>query len=297
VTDEAEVTEPREVAVVSASALGEITRAEIDTQIATAKRFPRSVGKALTAATTLATMNQEVAASCMYAVKRGDKMITGPSVRLAEIVASTWGNLRFGSRVVGDDGRFLTVQGFAHDLESNTAFAFELKIRVTYKNGGRYSDDMIAVTSNAGASKALRNAVFRVVPRSLVDQIQAAAKKVAVGDAKTLAVRRDAAVAHFNKLGVATEKILALFGKPTVADLDADDLFHLHGIATAIKEGDTKVDEAFPEGDKPSRTAETAKKLPAVEGPKEDAKPAAGDGAKAGAGGLYGTGGPVENLR
>jgi hypothetical protein len=262
----AEISEPKEVDYVSASALADVTRAEIDIQVATAKRFPRSVGNAITAATTMATLNREIAEACMYSLPRGGKMITGPSVRLAEIVASAWGNLRFGSRVVGDDGRALTVQGFAHDLETNTAFAFELKARVTNKMGQRYSDDMIIVTANAASSKALRNAVFRVIPRAIVDQIQAAARKVAVGDAKTIAARRDAAVAHFGKLGVTPDKILALFGKPTVADLDADDLFHLQGLATAIKDGEITIDAAFPEpkAEGASRTDQVKDKLPAV---------------------------------
>ena len=223
-----------------------MVRAELDSQIATAKQYPRSIGQSLKNAIAFATMTQNVAASCTYAMPRGGKMVTGPSVRLAEIVASCWGNMRFGARVVDDDGKMLTVQGFAHDLETNTGFSFDLKVRVTDKYGKRYSDDMVVMAANAGSAKALRNAVFKVVPRVLVDEILAETQRVAAGDAKTFAKRRSDAFAHFKKLGVEEKKLLTLCGKDTVEDIEGADIAMLLGVAQAIKEGEMTVEEAFP---------------------------------------------------
>ena len=57
------------------SAIQEITRAEIDTQITTAKRFPRSIKKFRDEALTLATYDEKIAGSCYYTLKRGGKQI------------------------------------------------------------------------------------------------------------------------------------------------------------------------------------------------------------------------------
>jgi len=234
-------------AAIHSTAMGEITRAEIDSQISTAKRYPRSLARSVKQARDLATMSENIAAACIYSLPRGGKKLTGPSVRMAEIVASAWGNMRFGARVIGDDGKFLTVQGYAHDLESNTAFAFELKLKVTDKNGRRYSDDMIAMTSNAGSSKALRNAVFRVVPRAIVDEIITHVREVIRGDVKTLGARRVAAIEHIEGRGVELPRILNAIGRAGIEEITGEDLVSLRGMMTAINEGELTLSEAFPE--------------------------------------------------
>lgn len=231
---------------VSALALDTMTRAEIDVQIATAKRYPRSIDRFLKTAETMATLSVEIAESCFYALSRQGKRIEGPSVRLAEICATAYGNLRYGARMVGEDKRFVTAQGVTHDLENNNACTVEVKRRITNRNGETYNDDMIGVTSAAAASIALRNAILRVVPRSYVEKILVAAKKVAIGDASTLVDRRARALDWFRKAGVTDERLLAKLAKPSIEDLDLADLELMTGMRTAIKDGMTSLDEQFP---------------------------------------------------
>lgn len=226
-------------------------RAEIDVQIATAHRYPRSVSRFQKEALAMATVNEDTAASCFYALPRKDKSgqmknIEGPSVRLAEIVGSSWGNIRYGARIVREEKDFIVAQGSAHDLERNVAMTIEVKRRITDKHGKKYSFDMIAVTANAACSIALRNAIFKVVPKTFVDSIYAAAKKVAVGNASTLANRRLAALDYFKKMGVQPEQVLAVLEREGIEDIDLKDLETLTGYRTAITEGDAKVDDIFP---------------------------------------------------
>src|SRR5438105_9284609 len=65
-------------------ALDVLARGEIDIQISTAHRFPRSVRRALQEAITLATMDEDTADSCFYELPaRGDEgPIKGASIRL-----------------------------------------------------------------------------------------------------------------------------------------------------------------------------------------------------------------------
>ena len=71
-------------------------------------------------------------------------------------------------------------------------------------------------------------------------------KRVAVGDAKTLATRRADALTHFTKLGVDRQRILASVGAKAVEDIGLEHLETLIGFATAIRDGDASIDETFP---------------------------------------------------
>lgn len=271
-----------------------ITRGEVDMQVTTAKRFPRSLKTFKQRALTMATVDQKTAASCFYALPRDGKTIQGPSVRLAEIVASEWGNLRAEYRIVGDDDSFITAQATCWDMERNVLIRCEVRRRISGKNGRRYSDDMIVTTGNAAGKIAFRNAVFSVVPRAFVDDIFAQCRKVAVGDARTISAQRDEWFVYWRKAGIDEARVLAMLGKQSIADVDIDDLATMSGLVTALKDGDTTLDQAFPavdlkagtfgfgkKAEQQAQEAETqktepAKPAPAAEAKQEATKPAPG---------------------
>lgn len=238
------------------TALSTLLRAEIDTQISTAKSYPRSLKTFKARATSMATLDEETAGSMFYSLPRGGKRIEGPSARFAEIAAAAWGNMRFGSRVVNVDERMLTSQGVCHDLESNNVITIEVQRRITDKNGKRYNDDMIVMTGNAAGSIALRNAVLKVIPKAYWNPVFMEARKIAIGDARTLVTRRQQAFEYFAKLGVDAARVLAVLEKHSIDDVDLEDLETLTGLRTAIKDGDTSLEEAFPTEDAARRAAE-----------------------------------------
>lgn len=246
-SNELETIEPEQVTL---TALESITRGEIDVQIATAKKYPRQLSLVKQRMLSFATLDEETAAGCFYTLpgrKGGDgKPLQGPSVRLAEIAISQYQHIRAASRIVADDGKFITAQGMVHDLENNVAISIEVKRRVTSKDGKRYSDDMVATTGNAACSIALRNAVFRVVPMALVKPIYEAAKKLAIGDSKSLVQRRSSSLDHFAKLGVSKERVCEALNVRSIDDIQLDHIEILIGYANAIKDGDATVDEVFP---------------------------------------------------
>lgn len=244
---EAMIAQDENVSIVrpEVGALEAISRSEVAMQLDSAHRWPRSVSKFLRDATTLATMSVEVAESCMYSVPRGGKMITGPSVRLAEMIASSWGNLHVGARVIDAGETELTAQAVAWDLEKNVRVTVEAQRSITGKRG-RFDDDMIRVTGMAAISIALRNAVFRVVPRAYVDAVYSKARECAVGDLKTLVARRDDAMARFGKLGVTPERMFARLAIKGADDFTLEHLEQLFGMYTAIKGNELSIDDAFP---------------------------------------------------
>lgn len=222
------------------------TRGEIDVQIVTARRFPRSIRTFKNTALEMVTLDEETAEACFYVLPRAGKNIEGPSARLAEIVASAWGHMRVEGKPVGESDGFIKSRGTAWDLQTNVAIAFECWRRITDKHNKRYTDDMVGVTANAAASIAVRNAVFKVVPSPFWRPLYLAARKVAIGDASTLADRRAKSLDAFQKMGVTAERVFSLLNVKGVEDITLDQLGVLRGLFTAIREGDTTVDEAFP---------------------------------------------------
>jgi len=246
--------------------IANLSRAELDQQITTARAFPRSLKRFMNECMDMATLNEQVAADCIYALPRDGKTIEGPSARLAEIVASAWGNCRAGSRIVSEDAEFVTAQGVFHDLERNVSITYEVRRRITDRSGRKFKPDMIAVTGNAACSIALRNAVFKGVPKAFWSGIYDAARQAAVGDVKTIANKRADALAYLQKMGVTEAQVLAVLNLQGVEDIGTDQLATLRGLITAIKDGDTTVDQAFG-GQEPAGSGK-----PRVAAPKARAK-------------------------
>lgn len=233
-----------EVIVVTDS-LSTITKAEIDVQISTAKAYPRSIKTFLDKAMSIATINEEVAASCNYALPRAGKAITGPSVRLAEIVCSAYGNIRSGARVIANDGKTITAQGICHDLETNNCVTVEVKRKITDKNGKTYSEDMQVVTGNAACAIALRNAVFKVIPAALISEIYETTKQVAKGTAETLTVRRKKAIEFFVQNGVTEKQICEVLDVKKIEDIDIEKMGILRAMVSTVKNSEGTIKDMF----------------------------------------------------
>lgn len=242
------------IPIVQPGALEAISRAEIDMAIATARRYPQHQPGQLStvkqAMMTFATLDEETAAGCFYTLPRGDKSIQGPSVRLAEIALSCYGNTRAASRIIATDttgdNPHVIVQSVVMDLEKNIAVSIEKRRRIVgkKKKGGVIDEDDINLATNACSAIAFRDAVFKVVPLALIKPVFEAARKVAIGDSKTLATRRANCIEAFGKMGVTKERILAKLEVKAVSDITLENLETLIGMFNAIREGEL-IDDVF----------------------------------------------------
>lgn len=241
--------ENTEVRIISSEAVEAINRAEVDVQIATAKKYPRELSRVLKQIEALATLDTETAEDCFYALKRGKgddaKVIEGLSVRFAEIMANAWGNIRIATRIIGNDGKMITAQGVCHDLESNVATSVEVHRRITTKQGQTFSDDMIVVTGNAASSIAYRNAVLKVIPKAITKSIVENVKQVALGKALDIETSRNNCFANFKKVGVNEAQLCEYLEVKSIQDVNKEELLTLKGLWNAIKEGQTTVKETF----------------------------------------------------
>jgi len=230
---------------VEPGAVQRYAQAEIDMQVATAKQYPRDVVRAQQHVTLLATTDAATAAKCYYVLQRRGadgrpNTIYGPSVHLARIVVTSWGNMRAGSRILAVEDRQVIAQGLAWDLESNTAVQSEVTRRITTRAGKRFGDDMIQVTSRAACAIAYRNAIWDVVPRSVYDPAYEACLSLQRGEAgRDIAASIDAALKWFMDTGgIERDEVIAALGVDSPADVTADHIVQLRGISQAYAQGE-----------------------------------------------------------
>ena len=226
-----------------------IEKANVDVQVATAKQFPRNVTRAIQNSIVMATIDPETAQMMRYALPRGGKPITGPSVHLAKLIVSNWGNVRAEAKVVQITDSQVVSRGTCWDLENNVATAIEVRRNIKGKNGQRFSDDMITVVGNAANSIAFRNAVFSVIPKAVTDKVYRAAQECITGDlsdeAKLLQKRTNCLKFFNDEYGITEEEVIKLCGKQTVNQIKADEIALMLGIYQSLKDGDTTVEEVM----------------------------------------------------
>lgn len=245
ITSEGEIIEPGAVLSMDDGAMSTLARAEINSQIATARQYPRSMKAAMNRLVERVTLDETSAEEAMYALKRGGKPVRGPSIRLAEAVAQVYGNCRIDARVISIDrvNKLLTAEGMFHDLETNMATRATAQRRISDKSGRIFNEDMIAVTAAAACSIARRNAILSGVPKAVWRKGVEAAEDVIRGDVKTLAERRSkaiAALAHFNLSGTDIFAILEVNGEE---EIGLDDLVTLRTMWSNLKNGETTAEQ------------------------------------------------------
>lgn len=250
-SEEVEIVAPE---VVSGSALATIEKASIDVQIQTARAFPRSMDTFKKRATEMACMDEETAESCIYKRPVGrdeqeggkQKVAEGMSVRMAEIVGASYGNLRVGSIIVEQTPRYVKARGIAHDLESNFLATCEVVEVTVTRQGIPYSERQRGVVAQVALAKARRNATFMVVPKALAKPIIEEAKRVAIGTAETLNKRREKVMAWIKSQGIDPKRVFAVLEVEGEADIGLEHMETLTGLRTAIRDGDTTLEQAFP---------------------------------------------------
>jgi hypothetical protein len=241
--------------ILQPSAVHALERAAIDTQVATAHQYPRSLEIFKKRAMSMALLDEDTAESCIYCRPVGkeqndkgqwvEKIAEGPSIRLAEIVGCSYGNLRVASRIVEQTPLYVKCEGVCHDLESNYAGKSEIMESTAKKDGTPYSPRQRTVVAKVALAKAYRDAIFKVVPRALCKPILDAAKKVASGTDKPLEERRKKVRAWVGGLKIDEARVFAVLNVKGWSDVVDEHLIILTGLKTALSDGD-KIDEVFP---------------------------------------------------
>lgn len=243
---------------VTALAEAERSRAvqEIQAALIMAKRFPRDSNAAYTRIMKDCS-RISLANIAVYRYPRGGQSISGPSIRLAEVMARAYGNLDFGVKEVERRKGSSTVMSYCRDMETNViarkSFEVAHEIQLKSRQIKRLTDprDIYELAANMG-SRRLRACILHVIPGDIVDSALAQCRKtLAAGDGKeTLEDRVRKMILAFTGLGVSQEMLEERLEHK--AELTTgDELVDLISIFNAIKDGQSKRRDFFnfPEGD------------------------------------------------
>lgn len=237
------------------TALQSIGNESLDMQITTAKSYPRNSKKAVADVMHMATFSKKIAESCTYSVPRQGGAITGASIRLAEIFAQQWGNLYIHSRVkeIDPKGRFVVSEAAVWDLQNNVKIITECRKKTTkkatqdYPGGAPYSEDMQIMTANAAISIALRNAIFRVVPKAYIDEVYEKTLKIGFDSpAETMKVKIDNAIKFFVDHGFKEDHICKFLNVKAKEEIERKHLIILGGIKNRIDDNLIAPQDALP---------------------------------------------------
>lgn len=203
-----------------------------------------------------------LAQKATYVYTRGGEEISGPTIRLAEVVVQQWGNMTMGVREVSRDmanGVSVCV-AFAEDLQTGLSDEREFHVRHwrEVRNGKGYavkSDrDIRELVANYGA-RSKRAAIQAVVPDRVFEAAVEACEETLLDNVRT----DDAAIADmlqaFAEVGVQREHVEARVRCP-LEDITQPQMVSLHKIYNSIKGGDGMPSDWFdipaPVEDKPA---------------------------------------------
>ncbi len=262
----------QEMAAASASAptssmLSTREAQEVQAAVFMAKRFPRDENAAMSRIMR-ACERKGLAAKATYSYPKGGANVTGPSIRLAEAIAQSWGNIQSGVVELSQQEGESTCMAYCWDIETNTRECkiFTVKHQISTRNGMKVLTDprdIYELVANQGARRK-RACILNIIPGDVVDAaVERCNKTLQSGEQQPLIDRLRELTDRFQKYySVPLSSIEQYFGYPLNV-FTAMDGQTLAGIYNALRDGAAKREDYF--------------KLPKVaeETPEEPEKPEA----------------------
>ncbi|GLC88666.1 hypothetical protein [Lysinibacillus piscis] len=223
---------------------------EVKGAIFLAKQFPRNMFEAQNRILDNCK-RPALAASSMYSYPKGGTKVTGPSIRLAEVLARNWGNLSYGIKELEQRDGESVAMAYCWDLETNVRQekVFTVKHSIYRKQGGPKllldPRDIYEKVANDGARR-LRACILGVIPGDIVDlAVEECTKTLAGQNEGPLKERIVKALTFFKeKHGVTQEMIEVRFGY-NASSFSEFDLVQLTNIRNSLKDGMSTVEDWF----------------------------------------------------
>ena len=259
---------------------------EVQAAMIIAKRFPRdeqqSADRILAACS-----RRTLAENALYSFPRGGSEVTGPSIRLAEAIAQSWGNMDNGYIELEQANGESKVMAYAWDLETNTrqSKVFTVPHRRDTSSGSKVltdSRDIYELVANQ-AARRVRSCILSLIPGDVVDMAvrQCEATLRASTEGVPIATRIENMVKAFAEFEVTPDQLRGYIGK-NVEAFDENDLVRLQKVYRSIKDGIVGNEyflNRMRESAKESEPSPTP--APEAESPKEEKpKPSRGKGGK-----------------
>jgi hypothetical protein len=252
--------------------------AKVQAALTIAQARPRDQ-HASTARILEACRRKKLAEKATYAYKRGDTMIQAPSLDLVRVVATHWGNIKFGFREVGAGPDYTEVEAYAWDLETNTEATRLFRVHRSrqymvddQKQSNLRSERDRYENMASVAQRRVRACIEQVIPDDIFDQaVDECQKTLKREDPRSREEKIEEMVIAFDKISVTKKQLETYLGHPVRGAVEAQ-LNSLRRVYQSIRDGLSQREDHF----KPE-TVQTVEPTPdgAVTDRKE--KPETGD--------------------
>lgn len=250
---------------------------EVKGAIFLAKQFPRNIFQA----------EQRILDSCkrpalaevaMYQYPRGGTKVSGPSIRLAEVLAQNWGNISFGIKELEQREGESIAMAYAWDLETNVRQEKVFTVKHSRMARGKLQKltdprDIYELVASSGARR-VRACVLGIIPGDIVDKAVEECEKTLQGNNKGPLKDRiqKALQAFMEQYRVTQEMVEERFGY-NAESFTEHDYVELIKIFTSIKDGMSKPADWFDLDAKKKQASGLAESFEKESEPKQTDKP------------------------
>lgn len=235
--------------------------ASVKAQVIMAKQFPRDPAYAMSRILD-ECKRPTLADAAVYTFPRGKETVTGPSIRLAEVLARNFGNMTFGYEVLerrparGNVPGSSIIRAYAWDFETNLVIdrQFEVKHwRSTRSGGYAITDDRDIYELEANMSaRRIRACILQMIPGDVTDAAVAACRRTAasgvnelMSDPKKRAQTIATMIRIYAKMGVTQDDLESCLNCKA-DDWNADHMLRLKEIKTSLEDGNSTMGDYFP---------------------------------------------------
>jgi hypothetical protein len=201
-----------------------------------------------------ACKSHSFAEKAIYAYPKGNGLVTGPSIRLAEVIAQCWGNIKFGVKELSRNNGSSLVEVFAIDLQTNTVKPMVFTVPHTREKRDKKTGlmikipltddrDIYEIVANM-ASRRLRNCILAILPSVIVKNAVKQCEETMESSEIPMTERIQIMVKKFHDQGIKVEHLEKRLGHKLDATI-ASELVTLHGIYKSIKDGFASREDFF----------------------------------------------------
>lgn len=226
---------------------------EVQAAMVMAKRFPRDEHAAY-GRIMQACKRPTLAEQATYSYTKGGTMIEGPSIRMAEVLARSWGNIEFGVVELEQRDGESQMMAYAWDLETcaRSIKVFTVVHERHTRNGSKSLTDprdIYEMTANQGARR-LRACILSLIPGDIVDDALAECDKTLAGNnTEPIQDRVRKMLAKFNELdGRITTPIVEKRLGHSISAITEKELVDMRKICRSLIDNMASADKFFDVG-------------------------------------------------
>lgn len=258
---------------------------QIQSALVIAKRYPRDNERAYTSIID-SCKRPRLAEAAIYSYPKGGTQIEGPSIRLAECIATAWGNMRQGwFEIESREGESM-ICAYAWDLQTNAYkdIVFKVKHSIYTKNGDKKLTDPRDIYEHCAnqASRRVRNCILAIIPGDVVEDALDECNKTMklADDGKTQETMTDKVrkiLLAFGDLSVSKDMIEKYLTHKIEACSNAE-IVKLRKVYSSIRDGFGKREDYFdlpPPDTKPANVQDPVTEVKNDETPKQETAGAA----------------------